>query len=221
MSSCSTGAPHPYDDAINKVNSNFRMGGYYVVAGALEPRSTLGHRARMPMLVQRDAEDAGDFFVHWEQALGLNAQVVCAPDEVAVFLDAGLPLAVIGPGATTLTPATHPSLSAFLMPGDDEGELAVCFVTTRAWEPWNVTLDSGELALSVRARDPKLLAAAAVNEVDLDEVVQRAVEEAIAQLARATGSPAELRARTESELPALVNPALAESGIEVLAVRAG
>ena len=103
----------------------------------------------MSHVIQRSADDADDLYVWWDGAtLGAGAQVVVGADEVAAFFHGTQVLALIGPGRTTPTSASHPALAPYLERHlfSAQPELSICFITTRAWAGWEIETEVGRVA---------------------------------------------------------------------------
>src|SRR5437016_5033985 len=82
----------------------------------------------MPALLARDPESRGDLIAWWEgETIESDAQAICEPDEMIVFLDDDEVVATLGPGRHSLA-SGPPALAPHLVGGD---EIAVAFVTTR------------------------------------------------------------------------------------------
>lgn len=82
--------------------------------------------------IARDEDDSDTLIGWWRDgdALGAEAQLSCAMDEVALVFGDGELLAQVGPGRHALTAASHPELADYLE--DDGPEAEVAFVKTRA-----------------------------------------------------------------------------------------
>ncbi len=143
-----------------------------------------------PAQVERHADEADEIYVFWSgEHLGPGAEVICSPSEVAAFFDDGKVLAMVGPGRTALTAATHPLLAPYLerhIFGSPKS-ISVCFITTTAWPDWAIEVECGRVrppgddavlfdltmvgVLTVKIDDPAKFAAVLVTaeSTDADE----------------------------------------------------